>query len=162
MALDAFMKIDGIAGEAKDSDHTDWIEITGYSFGNTQPTTVSASSAGGATSGRTRLSDFQVTKQLDLASPKLLGTSCAGRHIKEVRIAVHRAGGEKLMYFEIVLEEVIISSYTQIAHEGIPLESLEFNYGRISTKYIRQSRSDGSGGGRTLDGWDQIANKQHA
>ncbi|WP_311971650.1 type VI secretion system tube protein Hcp [Pseudomonas baltica] len=162
MALDAFMKIDGIAGEAKDSDHKEWIEITGYSFGNTQPTTLTATSAGGATSGRTQLADFHVSKRLDFASVKLFGESCAGKHIKEVTIAVHRAGGEKLKYFEIVLEEVIISSYTQIAQDGIPLESIQFNYGRIKTTYTQQRRSDGGEAGNVAAGWDQIANKQYA
>jgi type VI secretion system Hcp family effector len=108
MALDAYVKIDGIAGESKDSGHEEWIEITSYNFGNSQSTTVTASSAGGAASGRTKLTDFHITKELDRASPKLLGASCAGQHIKQVTIAVHRAGGDKVKYFEVVLEEVII------------------------------------------------------
>ena len=33
MAFDAYLKIDGIPGEALDSKHKDWIEITSYSFG---------------------------------------------------------------------------------------------------------------------------------
>jgi type VI secretion system secreted protein Hcp len=162
MALDAYMKIDGIAGESKDGGYGEWIEITGYNFGSSQSTTVTASSAGGAASGRTRLTDFHVTKELDRASPKLLGASCAGQHLKQVTIALHRSGGEKVKYFEVVMDEVIISNFTQIAIDGIPFESIDFNYGRITTTYVQQNRTDGTGGGNVIDGWDQIANKRMA
>lgn len=47
MAFDGYMKIADIPGEAKDSTHKDWIEITGYSFGNSQSATATANSAGG-------------------------------------------------------------------------------------------------------------------
>lgn len=53
MTLDAFLKIDGISGEALDEQCKDWIEITGYSFGTYQSASVTASTAGGATNGRT-------------------------------------------------------------------------------------------------------------
>lgn len=39
---------------------------------------------GGATSGRTTLTNFTVTKFLDSASCKLLEASCSGQHLKEV------------------------------------------------------------------------------
>lgn len=46
MAFDAFLKINGIPGEALDEQHRDWIEITGYRFGTQQGTSATASSAG--------------------------------------------------------------------------------------------------------------------
>lgn len=39
---------------------------------------------GGATSGRTTLTNFTFTKFLDRASCKLLEASCSGQHLKEV------------------------------------------------------------------------------
>jgi type VI secretion system secreted protein Hcp len=162
MAFDAFIKIDGIAGEALDSEYEGWIEITGYSFGNTQPTSSTASSAGGAGSGRTKLTDFTFTKTLDKSSVKLLGASCAGDHIDEVVVAVHRSGGDKVKYLEIILEEVIISNYSLVARDGLPHETVQLNFGRIKSTYTQQSRSDGSGGGNIADGWDQIANRRYS
>lgn len=162
MALDAYMKVEGVTGESTDDKYKDWIEITGYSFGNTHSTSATASSAGGATSGRTSLTNFHITKELDTSSVKLLGMSCAGDHIKQVTIAVHRSGGDKVKYFEIVMEEVLISSYSQIAQEGVPHESIQLNFGRIRTTYVKQMRNTGAGGGSVIDGWDRIANKRHA
>ena len=84
MALDAYLKTNGIPGEALDEQHKDWIEITGYRFGTHQSTSATASSSGGASSGRTTVSDFTFTKTLDNSSCKLLEASCAGEHLKEV------------------------------------------------------------------------------
>lgn len=159
MAFDAFIKIDGISGESLDDQHKDWIEITGYNFGVQQSISATASSSGGATSGRTTLSKFSFTKHLDRSSCKLIESSCAGTHFKTVTLALHRAGGEKLKYLEIILEEVIISDYSHSAHEGLPIEVVQLDYGRIKTIYTLQSRIDGSGAGNVAGGWDRIENK---
>ena len=107
MAFDAYIQINEIAGEALDEQFTNWIEIAGYKFGANQSTSATASSAGGASSGRTTLTNFSFTKHLDSASCKLLEASCAGQHLKEVKLVLCRAGGDKLKYYEVVLEEVI-------------------------------------------------------
>ncbi|KAF1310651.1 fimbrial protein [Pseudomonas sp. SG-MS2] len=162
MAFDAYLKIDDIPGEALDEKYNKWIEVTGYNFGVSQTTSATASSAGGATSGRTAVSNFTFTKFLDSANCKLMEASCAGQHLKEVRLALCRAGGDKLKYYEIILEEVIIADYTQSADDGIPIEVVQLDYGRIKTTYTQQKRIDGSGGGNIAGGWDRIGNKKHA
>jgi len=162
MAFDAFVKIDGIPGEALDEQYRDWIEVNGYSFGTHQSTSATASSSGGAGSGRTTLSNFTFTKLLDKSSCKLMEASCAGEHLKAVSLVLSRAGGDKVKYFEIILEEVIISDYTQNASAGIPVEVVQLNYGRIKTIYTQQKRSDGAGGGNIAGGWDRISNKKYS
>lgn len=159
MAFDAYIEIEGIPGEALDAAYKDCIEITGYGFGMHQSTSATASSSGGASSGRTSLSDFTFTKALDKASCKIIETVCAGKHLKEVILSLHRAGGDKVKYFEITLEEVIISNYSQNANDGIPTETVSLNYGRIKTTYTQQKRSDGTGAGNVSGGWDRINNK---
>ncbi|VVN37480.1 Hcp family type VI secretion system effector [Pseudomonas fluorescens] len=162
MAFDAFIKIEGIPGEALDEKYRNWIEVSGYSFSTFQSTSATASSAGGATAGRTTLSHFTFTKTLDKSSCKLMEASCAGEHLKEVILVLSRAGTEKLKYYEIVLEEVIIADYTQNAAAGIPIEIVQLNYGRIKTVYTQQKRSDGAGGGNIAGGWDRIGNKRYS
>lgn len=75
---------------------------------------------------------------------------------------VCRAGTEKLKYYEVVLEEVIIADYVQSASAEVPIEVIQLNYGRIKTTYTRQKRRDGSAGGSVTGGWDRIANKKYA
>lgn len=162
MAFDAYVHIAEITGEALDEQYANWIEIIGYKFGANQSTSATASSAGGASSGRTTLTNFTFTKYLDSASCKLLEASCAGQHLKEVKLVLCRAGGDKLKYYEVVLEEVIIADYAQSASAGVPVEVVQLNYGRIKTIYTRQKRLDGSAGGNVTGGWDRINNKKYA
>ncbi|KPW38675.1 Uncharacterized protein ALO59_00876 [Pseudomonas amygdali pv. mellea] len=97
MAFDAFIQIADIPGEALDEKYSNWIEITGYNFGVNQSTSATASSSGGASSGRTTMTNFTFTKYLDSASCKLMEASCAGQHLKEVKLVLCRAGTDKLI-----------------------------------------------------------------
>ena len=55
MAFDGFIKLDGIDGESLDERNKGWIEIVAYDFGVSQSTSATASSNGGAGSGRASL-----------------------------------------------------------------------------------------------------------
>jgi type VI secretion system secreted protein Hcp len=110
MAIDAFLKIDGIPGESLDAQFTNWIEMEDFDVGASQSASATTTSSGGATSGRARMSDLFFRKAVDKATPKLHDACCSGKHFKEVKIALNRAGTEKVEYMEITLEEVIISS----------------------------------------------------
>ncbi|BBH44316.1 hypothetical protein KU43P_07930 [Pseudomonas sp. KU43P] len=57
---------------------------------------------------------------------------------------------------------MIIADYTQSAADGVPIEVVQLDYGRIKTTYTQQKRIDGSGGGNIAGGWDRIGNKKHA
>lgn len=162
MALDAFIKIEGIPGDSLDEQHKDWIEVSGYSFGAKQSISSTASSAGGASAGGADVAEFTFTKRLDRASSKLFEASCAGNHLKGVTLSLNRAGGEKLKYFEIKLEEVLISNFTHTGDSGEPLEKVRLNFGRIKTIYTHQNRANGQAAGNICGGWDCIARKVHA
>jgi type VI secretion system secreted protein Hcp len=162
MAFDGYIQIAEIPGEALDEKFSKWIEITGYNFGVSQSTSATASSSGGASSGRTTMSNFTFTKYLDSASCKLMEASCAGQHLKEVKLVLCRASTERLKYYEVVLEEVIIADYSQSASSGVPIEIVQLNYGRIKTTYTLQKRSDGLAGGNVTGGWDRIGNKKYS
>jgi type VI secretion system secreted protein Hcp len=163
MAFDAFLKIEGVPGESTDDKHKDWIEILSFNHGVTQPSSATASSAGGGTTERVNLSDYSVVKHLDKASPKLHELCCTGKHIPTVTIELCRAGGDKLKYMEVKMEQVIISGVqaggTAQGGDTLPTESVSFNFGKIKWTYTQQKRSDGSGGGNVTGGWDLTANK---
>jgi type VI secretion system secreted protein Hcp len=163
MAFDAFLKIDGIPGESTDDKHKDWIEILSYSHGLAQPA-VAASSAGGARSAeRCNHSDFSIVKHLDIASPKLALFCCNGTHIKEVKVELCRATGDKTKYMQYTLSDVIVSGVRPggSAHggEALPLEELSFNYGKIEWVYTGTDPKSGKAKGDVKTHWDLIANK---
>lgn len=166
MAYDTFVKIDGVPGESTDDKHKDWIEVLSFNHGITQPVSATASSAGGASAERCDHQDFSIVKYLDKASPKLYEFCSTGKHIKDVTIEMCRAGGDKMKYLEVKMDEVIISHVapggSSGGNDGFPTESVSFNYGKIKWTYTQQKRADGSGGGNVTGGWDLTANKVHA
>lgn len=161
MAFDAFLKIDGIPGESSDDKHAEWIEITSFNHSMEQPASATASNAGGATAERVNHGTFNFTHLLDKASPKLYEAVCTGKHIKEVTLELCRAGGDKLKYMEIKLEQVLVSSIAPSGAAGrdFPSEDVSFSYGKIKWTYTQQKRADGAGGGNVSAGWDLTANK---
>ena len=166
MAFDSFIKIDGIPGESLDDKHKDWIEILSFNFGMSQPSSATASPAGGATAERVNLHDVSVVKHLDKASPKLYELCCSGKHLANVTMELCRAGGDKVKYMEVKLEQVIISSVSpggsSQGGDSFPTESVTFNFGKAKWTYTQQKRADGTGGGNVTGGWDATANKVYS
>ncbi len=163
---DTFLKIDGIPGESTDDVHKEWIEVLDFGHELIQSASATVSSAGGAGAERCDHKDLVITKLLDKASPKIYEALCKGTHIKEVLIEMCRAGGDKVKYMEIKMEEVIVSNVKSAGDpkgpNGFPTESVSFDYGVISWTYTQQKRADGSGGGNVATGWSLIANKATA
>lgn len=164
MSFDAFMKVGGVEGESIDSGHQGWIELLSYHYDAMQSINPTASSSGGASAGGVSLGDFQISKYVDCATPKLFELCCRGSHIPTVTIRIHRAGSEKLKYLDIVLEEVLIATVSGQGAEqsGLPVEIVTLNYGRIKFEYTQQRRTDGGSAGIVSGGWDRTANKAFA
>lgn len=158
MAFDAFLKISGIPGESTDSEHKDWIEISSFSHKIWQPASATASSSGGATAERVNHDAFRVVHLLDKATPKLAEACCTGKHIKEVVIELWRAGGDKVKYAEIRLEQAIIAGVEYSGGGDFPAEIVSFSYGKIHWDYIQQGRERGAGMGHVMAGWDLTRN----
>ena len=162
--FDTFLKIEGIPGEATDHKHKDWIEVINYGFGCSQPTSSTAASAGGASSGRVNIQNFTFTHFLDKASPKLFEAVCTGKHFPTVTVELCRAGGDKLKYMEYKLQNVMIASIGRggdaKGDDDVPVESVSLDFGKIEMTYTQQKRSDGSGGGNVSAGWDCMENKK--
>ncbi len=63
MAVDVFLKLEGIKGESSDSTHKEEIEILSYSWGISQTGTMAYGGGGGA--GKADFSDISLMKRLD-------------------------------------------------------------------------------------------------
>lgn len=161
MAIDVYLFIEGIKGESADDKHRDWIECKSVSWDVHQPRSATASTGGGHTAERCEHGDIVIAKIADLASPILLQTCSTGRTIPKVRLEFMRADGrgERIKYFEIELENVLIGGVSPSVHEGdILSEHVALKYSKIKWKYTQQ-KIGGGACGNTAGGWDISANK---
>jgi type VI secretion system secreted protein Hcp len=162
LALDAFLKVQGIPGESRDDKHKDWIEVLSWTLSETQAARVGGS-AGGAGSGKVDMKDFKVTMRASKASPKLFGACAKGEHIKEVRLEATRSGGNKQKFLEIKLSDVLVSSFLSMGSSGsgdaYPMEEVLFNFGKIEIIYTEMDSKTGNAKGNVQFQWDLKTNK---
>jgi type VI secretion system secreted protein Hcp len=161
MAIDVYLQIDGIKGESTDTAHKDWIECRSVQWEVLQPKSATASTGGGHTAERTEHRDIVISKLADLSSPLLLQNCSSGKTIPKAKLEFMRADGqgERIKYFEIELENVLISSVAPNVRPGDILnEEVAIKYSKVKWKYTQQKVNGGSGG-NTSGGWDLSANK---
>jgi len=158
--FDAYLKIDGVPGESTATGYENQIEIISFNHGIRQPTAAAASTAGGATTGRCQHTDFTIVKEIDKASPILAQKCSDGSHISSIVLTLCRAGGTKTVpYMEIKMTECVVAHVQPSgSKEGLPIESVGFNYAKIDWTYTQQKRADGQGGGKTTGSWDLAKN----
>jgi type VI secretion system secreted protein Hcp len=158
MAVDAFLKIDGVEGESKDNKHKGEIDIKSWSWGLSQ--TGSFSIAGGGGSGKASFQDFSFTSQMSKADPKLIQACSTGSHLKKAVLTVRKAGGEGQEYLKITFTDLLVSGYSTGGGEGIEMNDAHFslNYSKCEFEYKEQLAS-GQLGGVVKAGYDLKENK---
>ncbi|MEE9318988.1 MAG: type VI secretion system tube protein Hcp [Granulosicoccus sp.] len=159
MAIDIFLKIAGIEGEAQDASHVGEIDLLAWSWGASQNGTTHMGGGGG--SGKVAVQDLSVTKYVDSATPGLLQKCFNGGHIKEASLVVRKAAGDTtLEYLLITMTDIIVSSVSTGGSGGEDrlTENVTLNFSQVTLAYIPQA-ADGSGGGEIEAGWNISANE---
>lgn len=134
----AYIKFEGVVGEAQDKDHKGWSDIISFNQGVQQP--------GGGATGPTRrrgdvvLDDIAVVKELDKASPKLAEAVCKGKVFPKVELhltASYTDAGRQT-YYAYELKNCLVTSYN-IGGSGqsddVPTEELSLNFEEIKVTY---------------------------
>ena len=157
-AVDYFLKLKGIDGEATDSKHKGSIDIESWSWGEVNQGSHSGGGGGGA--GKVSMQDFHFTMRTNKASPKLMLACATGEHIPEAVLTCRKAGKEQQEYLKIKFSDLLVSSYqTGGASESvIPLDQISLNFSKIEFEYKEQT-DKGTLGGAVKAGYDLKANK---
>jgi len=138
MAVDFFLKIEGVAGESHDSKHKDEIDIMSWSWGETQMGTHSTGGGGGA--GKVSMNDFHFAMNLNKASTRLMIACATGEHIKKATLTCRKAGKDQQDFLIVEMCDLLVSSYqTGGSHGGdVPMDQISLNFSKIQIEYKMQ------------------------
>ena len=156
MAVDMFLKLDGIKGESQDHKHKDEIHIESFSWGMSQTGAHGAGGGGGA--GKVSVHDISVTKFVDKSTAALMLACCNGKHIANGLITVRKAGEKPVEYLKIKLIDILVSGVQEAGHgSDLLTENVTLNFGKFHVEYLEQVADGTSKPGGEM-GWDVKAN----
>ena len=142
MAVDMFLKIEGIKGESQDDKHKDEIDVLSWSWGMTHAAKLTTGSGGGA--GKASFHDLSFTHKIDKASPVLLKGCATGQHLKEATITRRKAGKGQQEFLIIKMNDVLITAVSDADNdEGGNLETVSLAFAKVDLEY-RPQKADGS------------------
>ncbi len=147
MAVDAFLKLEGIKGESVDKEHAGEIDILAWSWGMSQSGTMHMSGGGGA--GKANVQDISFTHWVDAASPNLMKICCNGKHVTEAILTLRAAGETPLDYLVITMKQVMVTSVSLGGSYGEErfTENFTLNFAEVGVEYQPQSGTGAKEGG---------------
>lgn len=155
MAVDMFMKLDGISGEAQDKKHAKEIDVLAWSWGASQSGSFHTGTGGGA--GKASFQDLSFTKWVDKSSTVLLKHVASGAAIAKAKLVVRKAGGDDpLEYLTINLDRVMVTSVSTggSGGEDALTENVTLNFAKVKVEYKAQAEGGGQEGGTVDFQWD--------
>lgn len=158
MAVDYFLRIEGIQGESVDKQHKDEIELLSFSWGLAQ---TGGLAPGGGGAGKASFQDFHFVARTSKASPKLFHACASGQHLKNAVLTCRRGGAKaQAEFLEIGFRDVLVSS-CQVGGSAPeePLDQVSLAFARIEVEYTPFGPS-GKAEPPLKAGWDLKANKK--
>ena len=134
----AYIKFDGVDGEAQDDKHKNWSDLVSFSQAIHKP--------GGGATGQSRrrgdviLEDIVCTKELDKASPKIAESVCKGKVFPkvEIHLTASYTDAGRVTYYAYELKNVQVVNYAiggSGQSEEVPLEEMSLNFEEIKVTY---------------------------
>jgi type VI secretion system secreted protein Hcp len=163
MASDFYLKIDGVKGETTAKGLADFMEVASFSFGATNPSTV-GSHGGGSGAGKVAMSNFNIMKRSDKASPHLFQMCCTGEHAATAEMHIKKASGkdgEQQTFIKYAFTEVYIDSVQWSGSSGgdtYPTESLSFSFATVTVSYYGQDEKGKIATKSEDASWNLLAN----
>ena len=159
-AYSIFLRLDGIEGEATNSDFENQIVVTSFSHGMSILAPTGGSSGPGTS--KPTFTDLTITKSLDKASPLLYLNCAQGKVIKTATLTLCQQDEDKTtVFYTIKLGQVLVTSVRSSGNSGgdsRPTETITLNFSTIDCKYVPQN-SDGTAGTPVEFKWNLTTNK---
>ena len=92
MAIDYFLKLDGVPGESHDATHHNEIDLLSFSWGANQPGNFAQGTGGSG--GKVSMSDFSFTMQSCKATTELMAACASGKHIASAILYCRKSTGD--------------------------------------------------------------------
>jgi type VI secretion system secreted protein Hcp len=153
----AFLELENIEGEAQDSKYKKKIELQSFSWGATNNSSYSSGTGGNI--GKGHIHDISFSKYMCKASPELMKRVVSGKAIPKGKLSLCKLSGEKdgdkIAYYEVELENIVLTSYQVAASGGaqLPMESGTLHFVTTKPSYTPQ-KNEGTGDGAIHFKWD--------
>jgi type VI secretion system secreted protein Hcp len=157
MAVDYYLKMDGIKGEAQTKGKENQINVLAWSWGAHQQGTTQF--GGGSGAGRVDMGDLQITHPVDASSPLLMQACCSGKHFDSAVLVGRKVGGTALDFLTITLSQVFITSVSLGGSHGgdeMPTENVTLSFGSVDYSYQPQGKDGAKAGGAIDMKWDNV------
>jgi type VI secretion system secreted protein Hcp len=133
----AYIKFDGLEGEAQDKEHKGWSDLVSFSQPMSKP-----GSGTGATRRRADVivEDITLVKELDKSSPKLAEAICKGRVFPkvEIHLTASYTDAGRVTYYAYELKNAQVVSYSihgSGQSDDVPTEDFSLNFEEIKVTY---------------------------
>lgn len=150
MAVDIFLNLKGITGEARDnvpgSSHRGEIDVLAWSWGMT----LKMNRGGGGPTKAAEVEQLLISKYVDRASPALMVALVRATKIPEATLVCRKAGGDKpLEFLKIAMTDVIVTS---VRPDGMGAndrftEQVALDFASVNVSYQEQDEKGISKGG---------------
>jgi type VI secretion system Hcp family effector len=113
----------------------------------------------GAGAGKVTFNPFSITRRIDALSPTLFHNTAAGVPFETVDLLEHRAGkdGNRAAFVAWQFKLVAVKTVTWASDDDRPTETISFEYGGLSIRYVPQSAA-GQLQPPVQTGWDRVRN----
>ena len=162
---DGTMNPSGAGGEATAtglSPATGWIAVYSFSWGASNPTTVSPGSTG-LSGGRVSVSSFNVMKKTENASCDLFQACCNGQHYPTAQVVMRKAAGaagKQAVFLQYDFTDIMVESIQWSGSSGgddTPTESVSFAFAKVKISYSKQDEKTGAATPANNASWDSTA-----
>jgi type VI secretion system secreted protein Hcp len=149
-----YLKLTGIDGESLDSDHKDWIEVHGWSWGVDNQADFSIGQGGQTT--QAHVAPLTITKHIDKASMPLVQACTTGKHLGEGTLSLLKLDGDsRVEYMKYHYTDLMVKG----CHPGgsgsdtVGMETVSLVFAQFKGAYKLQ-QDTGAAGGANEFGWD--------